>query len=173
MIRFLNDYIDKTNYYSFNNCWNIDAPLEQSWDELLNYKKWPAWCDALEKIEPLGLFNCVKKGNHIRSVWKGALPYSICFDAIIKDVDPYSFLSFNVMGDLRGEGICHFLRSNENTIINFIWNVSPTKPWMRISSPFARPLFIENHDHIIEHSVTDFISMIEHKNSLKILNQLT
>lgn len=163
MIRFLNDYIDRTNCYSFNNVWNIKAPLDQSWDELLNYKKWPAWCGALEKIEPLGQFDCVKKGNHIRSVWKGTLPYSICFDAIVKDIAPYSFLSFKVMGDLHGEGICYFLGSNENTIINFIWNVSPTKSWMRMSSPFARSLFIENHDQIIEHSVAGFIHMIEHK----------
>lgn len=168
MISFFNDYIDKANYYSFNNCWNIKAPLEQSWNELLNYKKWPAWCDALEKIEPLGRFEHLKKGNQIRSVWKGTLPYSVSFDAIIKDIAPYSFLSFNVTGDLRGEGICHFVRSKENSMINFIWNVSPTRLWMRMSSPFARPLFIENHDHIIEHAVSGFNQMIKHKNSLKI-----
>jgi hypothetical protein len=164
MINFINDYIDKKNYYSFNNCWHIDAPLEQSWNELINYKKWPAWCDALEKIEPLGQIDHLKIGNHIRSVWKGQLPYSIRFDAIIKDIAPYSFLSFNVTGDLRGEGICHFLRSNENTMINFVWNVFPTKLWMRMSAPFARPLFIVNHDLIIEQAVTGFVRMIEHKN---------
>ncbi len=166
MISFFNDYIDKKNYYNFNNCWNIDAPLEQSWNELLNYKKWPAWCDALEKIEPLGQFDHLKKGNHIQSIWKGTFPYSVSFDAIIKDIIPYSFLSFNVTGDLRGEGICHFLGSNESTMINFIWNVFPTKLWMRMCSSFARPLFIENHDLIIEQAVTGFIRMIEHKNSL-------
>ena len=83
----------KKNNYSFNNSWNIKAPLEQSWNELLNYKKWPAWCNSLEKIEPMGQFDHLKKGNNIRSVWKGMLPYSVSFDAIIEDIDPYSFLS--------------------------------------------------------------------------------
>jgi len=166
MINFLNDYIDKKNYYSFNNCWNIDAPLEQSWNELLKYKKWPAWCEAVEKIEPLGRIDHLKKGNRIRSVWKGTLPYSVSFDATLKDVDPYSHLSFNVTGDLNGEGICHFMQLNENTMINFIWNISPTKLWMKMSSPFARPLFIENHDLIMEQAVKGFTRMIEHKNSL-------
>ena len=167
MISLFNEYIDKTNFYSFNNCWNIEAPLEQSWEELFNYKKWTDWCDALEKIEPLDQFDHIKKGNHIRSTWKGTLPYSICFDAIIEDVTPYSFLSFSVTGDLRGEGICHFLPSNQNTMINFIWNVSPTKLWMRMSSPFARSLFVENHDRIIEHSIAGFIQMLEYKSNIQ------
>jgi hypothetical protein len=166
MISRFNAYIDKTNFYSFNNCWNIDAPLEQSWNELIKYKKWPAWCDAIEKIEPLSRIDHLKKGDRIRSVWKGTLPYSISFDAILKDITPYSFLSFNVMGDLCGEGTCHFLQSNENTMINFIWNIPPTKLWMRMSSPFARHLFIGNHDLIMEQAVTGFARMIEHKNSL-------
>lgn len=158
--------MDKKNYYSFNNYWNIDASLEQTWNEVLNYKKWPAWCDALDKIESLGKLDHLEKGNHIRSIWKGTLPYSVSFDTIIKDIAPYSFLSFNVTGDLCGEGICHFLKSNKNTKINFIWNVCPTKLWMRMSSPFARPLFVENHNLIIEQAVTSFVQMIEHKNSL-------
>jgi len=168
MISFFNDFIDKKNYYSFNNCWTIDAPLEQSWNELFNYRKWPAWCDPLEKVEPLGQFDHLKKGNHIRLVWKGLLPYSVSFDAVIKDITPYSFLSFNVTGDLRGEGICHFLPSDENTKINFVWNVSPTKLWMRISSPFARSLFVENHDNIVKQAITGFVQMIENKNSMEI-----
>jgi len=166
MISLFNNYIDKKNYYSFNNSWHINAPLEQSWDELFKYKKWSAWCDALEKIESLGQIDHLKKGNQIRSVWKGTLPYSVSFNAIIKDIAPYSFLSFNVTGDLHGEGICHFLRSNNNTLINFIWNISPTRLWMRMSAPFARPLFIENHDLIMEQVVSGFARMIEQKNSV-------
>jgi len=165
MIPLLTDYINKTNVYSFNTTWTIDAPLEQSWDELLNYERWPEWCTPLEKIEALGQPDGVKKGHHIRSVWRGALPYTVCFNAVIKKVVPYSFLSFNVMGDLRGEGICHFLESDAHTSVNFVWNVSPTKLWMRVSSPFARPIFIGNHDHIIEHTVHGLMRMIAHGNN--------
>ena len=167
MISLFNAYIDKTNSYSFNNCWNIEAPLEQSWKALFSYKKWTDWCDGLEKIEPLDQFDPIKKGHHIRSTWKGTLPYSISFDAVIKDVAPYSFLSFSVTGDLCGEGICHFLPWNQNTMINLIWNVSPTKLWMRMSSPFARSFFIENHDRIVEHSVAGFIQMLKKKTNIQ------
>jgi hypothetical protein len=166
MISFVTDYIERKNLYRFNNCWRIAAPLEESWNELMNYKRWPVWCAGLEKIETLGEIDQLKKGNHIRSVWRGALPYSVSFDTIIKDVAPYSFLSFNVAGDLCGEGICHFLSSDRNTTIHFTWNVFPTKLWMRMSAPFARAFFIGNHDLIIEQAVIGFIRMIEHKNGL-------
>ena len=163
----INDYLNRQNLYCFDSTWNVDAPLELIWNELINYKKWPAWCKSLEKIEQLDPFEHLQKGNNIRSTWKGALPYRIRFDAKIEDYIPYSFLSFNVTGDLHGEGLCRFLSSPDTrpikTRINFIWNVSPTKLWMKMSSPFARPLFLENHDHIIETSMAGFTQMMETK----------
>ena len=156
-----NDFFNKTNSYSFNNSWDIDAPLEHTWNELLNYKKWTAWCGSLLKVEPLNQFDRLQKGNHLRTVWKGSLPYRISFDAVIDEIVPYSFLSFNVTGDLYGKGICHFLPSDDKTKVNFIWNVSPSKLWMKICSPFAKSVFIENHDKIIEQAITGFAQMIK------------
>jgi len=130
---------------------------------MVNYKKWPVWCDGLEKIEPLDQFGHLQKGNNIRSIWKGFLPYTITFDAVVQDFIQYSFLSFNVTDDLYGEGICHFVSSPDNTTIHLTWNVSPTKFWMKMSSLFARPVFIENHNHIIEQAITGFTQMIAKK----------
>ena len=172
MMSHFDDFLNKKNQYRFNRSWEIDAPLELIWNELINYKKWPAWCGGLERIEQLDQFDHLQKGNNIRSIWKGFLPYSITFDAVIKDFIQYSFLSFNVTGDLYGEGICYFLSSHDNTTINFIWNVSPTKLWMKMSSPFARPVFIENHNHILEQAITGFTRMIAQKSGFAILNNL-
>lgn len=41
--------------------------------------------------------------------------------------------------------------------------VSPTKLWMKMSSPFARPVFIENHDQIMEQAILGFTHMIKQK----------
>jgi uncharacterized membrane protein len=163
MIRPFNDYLNKKNHYCFDNSWTIDAPLELIWNELINYKKWPAWCASLTEIEQLDQFDRLQKGNNIRSVWKGTLPYSIRFDAKIKAYNPYSFLSFNVTGDLSGEGLCRFLSSPDTTTITFTWNVSPTKLWMKMGSSFARPVFMENHNRIIKKAVEGFTQMIEQK----------
>jgi len=117
----------------------------------------------LERIEPVNRFDQLQKGNHLRSVWKGSLPYSISFDAIINDITPYSFLAFNVTGDLNGKGSCRVQPLANNTMINFVWEVAPTKFWMKMSSPFARPFFIENHDQLIEQAISGFTKMIEQK----------
>lgn len=163
MLLFFDDFLNKKNLYQFNSSWNIEAPLELIWSELISYKRWSVWCDGLQSIKPLDQYDHLQKGNHIRSVWKGTLPYTLTIDAIVKDFIPYSFLSFIVTGDLLGEGICHFLQSQNNTTIHFIWNVSPTKLWMKMSSPFARPVFIENHDQIMDLAFAGFAKMIKGK----------
>lgn len=165
MINLFHTFFNKTNHYSFHNSWLVDAPLKQTWNALIRYEKWPVWCDALKKIEALNRFDQIRKGNRIRSAWKGTLSYDICFDAIIRQVTPYSFVSFDVAGDLDGKGFCHFSPAGDATTIDFTWNVSPTKLWMKMSSPLARPVFIENHNQIIEQSISGFTRMIE-KNRL-------
>ncbi len=161
MINLFNDFIDRQNAYSFNNYWDVHAPLEQSWQTLFNYEQWTAWCDPLEKVEPLGRFGRLGKGNQIRSVWKGALPYRVSFDARITDLAPYSYLSFDVTGDLCGNGVCFFMGTGPHTRIRFTWNVSPTRFWMRLGSPFAKSLFSANHDLVMEQAVTGLVRMVE------------
>lgn len=161
-----NDFFKNRNQYCFNNSWEMDGPLEMIWNELINYKRWPAWCGCLESIEPLDQFDHLRRGNNVRSVWKGFLPYLITFDASINDFQKFSFISFSVTGDLDGDGICHFLSGRDKTTVNFIWNVSPTKLWMKMSSPFARSLFIDNHDHIIGNAATGFAGLIAQKSRL-------
>lgn len=160
MTHLFEDFLNKKNQYSFNNLWRINAPLELIWNEAINYKKWPLWCDGLEKIEPLDQFCHLQKGNNIRSIWKGFLPYTITFDAVVQDFIKYSFLSFNVTGDLYGEGVCYFESFPDATTIRLVWNVAPTKFWMKMGSLVARPVFIENHNHILEQAITGFTQII-------------
>lgn len=156
-------YIDKNSCYMFHNSWKIHAPVELIWNELINYKKWPAWCEGLESIEPLDQYTNLREGNQIKSMWKGIFPYTITFNAEIRDFILYSFLSFNVTGDLSGKGTCHFLSCQDVTHIHFTWDVSTTKLWMRMSSPLIRPLFIENHNRIMDQGLTGFKKMIHAK----------
>lgn len=163
MMRYVDQFLTRKNQYCFNRSWTLDAPMELVWNELMHYEKWPAWCHGLERIEAMKPFFRLGKGNHIRSTWKGLLPYRIDVDAVITDFRPYSFLTFTVGGDLYGDGICQLLTGHDTTTLNFIWNVSPTKLWMKMSSSFARPVFIENHNHIIKHAVKGFEQMITQK----------
>ena len=163
MMQSVDQFLNRKNQYCFDRSWKIDAPLELIWNELMHYEKWPSWCQGLKKIEPVAPFCRLEKGNNIRSTWKGVLPYRIAVDTVITDFTPYSFLAFTVGGDLYGDGLCRFLPGHDNTTLNFVWNVSPTKFWMKMSSPFARPVFIENHNHLLEHAVTGFTQMLTQK----------
>ncbi|THB78660.1 MAG: hypothetical protein D3926_12630 [Desulfobacteraceae bacterium] len=169
MIERIDDLFSKTNHYHFNNWWQFHAPVQQVWNELMDYRKWPSWCGSLEKVEPLihRDRSCnrpdLKQGNLIRTAWKGNLPYTLTFDSTIRDFDPYSFLAFDVTGDLEGSGICNFYRLQNRTRINFIWDVAPTKLWIKMSSPFARPVFIENHNMIMAELAQGFEQLIRQK----------
>jgi hypothetical protein len=171
MINCFDAFLSRKNRYCFNNSWTIHAPPELIWEELINYKKWPLWCEGLKKIEQKDEYASLQKGNHIRSVWKGALPYTIAFDAVVKAYAPCSFLSFTVTGDLCGDGTCRFLPTCDTialrnpTRVNFVWDVSPGKFWMRMGSAFARPVFIGNHNYILARAVTGFTQRIADKTS--------
>ena len=163
MMRYCEKILNRKNQYTFNNYWKVDAPLALVWKELMDYQKWPAWCVGLERVEKLDSFEHLQKGNTIRSSWRGSLPYTITIDAFITDFLHPSSLSFTVTGDLSGEGVCCFLCERENSVIHFTWNVSPTKPWMKLGAFFARPVFIENHNHILEQAITGFTRMVADK----------
>jgi hypothetical protein len=160
LMHLFDDFVHKQNQYGFNNFWRVNAPLELIWHEVIHYERWPAWCAGLKKVESLGSFGALEKGNHIRSIWKGSLPYTLTFDAVLEEFIPYSFLAFKVSGDLYGQGVCHFKSCPGNTAIHFEWNVSPTKLWMRMSSLVARSVFMENHNLIIEQAITGFTQRV-------------
>ena len=163
MMRYCEKILSRQNQYNFTTYWEIDAPLTLIWKELVDYQKWPVWCVGLENVEKLDSFEHLQKGNTIRSSWRGTLPYTITFDALITDFIHPSSLSFSVTGDLSGEGECYFSGSRENSAIHFNWNVSPTKAWMKLGTFFAKPVFMENHNHVLEQAITGFSNMVTDK----------
>ncbi len=44
--------------------------------------------------------------------------------------------------------------------IHLIWNVSPTKLWMKMGSLVAKPVLVENHNHVLGQAITGFTHMI-------------
>jgi hypothetical protein len=149
MLNLLSTYLDKKNTYGFTHAWEVPAPAETIWKTLTDYQAWPGWWEGLSTIESLTPQSPLGKGSRIRSTWKGTLPYSICFDAEITSFYPYFYLEFQVTGDLVGNGCCKFSSCTRGTRIQLTWQVVPTIFWIRMSAPFARSIFQENHDQIM------------------------
>ncbi|MCG8683340.1 MAG: SRPBCC family protein [Desulfobacterales bacterium] len=149
MLSLLDTYFREKNRYGFEHSWTIHASPDRVWNELSRFQDWPGWWEGLETIQYLESPPGLGRGTRIRSTWKGSLPYRLTFDTHIRNFVPANSLSFWVGGDLAGFGRCRFLADDQGTRVNFSWQVSPTKLWFKMSAPFARPLFKENHDQIM------------------------
>lgn len=144
------DYFTQINQYRFDRAWGIDAPVEKVWAVVTDFARWPEWWQDLESIVPLTPQLPLGKDSRIRSAWQGPLPYRLTFDAEITRFRPYFYIGFRVSGDLEGFGNVWFSSSENTTHTRFLWQVSPTPVWIRMSAPFAHFIFKENHDRVMD-----------------------
>ncbi len=149
MFNAFNAYMTAKNQYEFDYAGEINACPARVWQTLVDFQGWPAWWEGLERIEPLGPVDSLARGSRIRSSWRGVLPYSLTFDAVVREIVPEKSLEFFVTGDLSGFGSCRLTPVNGNTYLGFSWQVAPTKLWFKMSAPIAHSVFRENHDHIM------------------------
>lgn len=151
-----NTYFINKNQYTFDNTWEVNTSLDRVWDELVLFEKWPLWWEGLESIHRKDSLETLGRGSRIRSSWKGTLPYCLTFDSLIRAFVSKTYLGFSVTGDLEGYGTIEFASCPTGTRIHFSWQVAPTILWIRMSAPFARSVFQENHDQILSQAVTGF-----------------
>ncbi len=163
------DFFNRKNRYCFNNCWTILSPVPRVWDGLTRLDQWPVWFNGLENIHPCGPIASLQRGQAIELMIRGHLPYSLKFEIIVNDFIACSFVSFTVTGDLNGEGFCQLMASVSGSTVHFTWNVSPARLWMKMGASFARPVFIKNHDQIVEHAISGFQKWMAEKSIEKAL----
>jgi hypothetical protein len=132
--------------YSLLTVWHIDAPIEKVWSAIYQVHHWPVWWKGamgvveLEKGDPLGV------GSLHRLIWKSRLPYTLMFECRVTRVDPLVALEGTASGAVEGAGRWQFYQEGLTSVVRYEWRVRTTKPWMRLLSPVAYPLFKWNHD---------------------------
>ena len=149
MFSAFNAYFTAKNKYEFDHAGELNACPARVWQTLVDFRGWSDWWDGLEHIELLNPAASLDRGSRIRSSWRGGLPYSLTFDAVVREVVPEKGLRFFVTGDLSGHGNCCLTPVNGKTYLRFSWHVAPTKLWFKMTAPIAHSVFRENHDHII------------------------
>lgn len=135
--------------YSFVTHWQFAAPLEAVWDALYDPEDWPSWWRAVESVKVLERGDEQGIGTLRRYTWRGALPYRLTFDMRTTLVEPMTRLEGAAHGDLEGTGRWRFSSDRGVTRARYDWTVVTTKPWMRLLTPLARPLFQWNHDLVM------------------------
>jgi hypothetical protein len=85
-----------------------------------------------------------------RYTWRSRLPYNLVFDMRIDRIVPHELIvGTAISGDLVGSGVWHLSESDSITRMQYNWDVSTTKPWMKLLTPIARPFFAWNHDVVM------------------------
>ncbi|WP_010587793.1 SRPBCC family protein [Schlesneria paludicola] len=143
--------IADSNRYEFVSRWEIPAPIERVWVELMRPDDWPSWWRGMEKVELVqpGIDE-MGHGARRRYTWCSRLPYRLTFTMESTLIKPYSRIEGHATGELEGDGCWQLSYDNGITHVRYDWNVAAKKKWMIWLAPIARPLFEWNHDILME-----------------------
>lgn len=82
--------------------WEIAAPLQRVWDELMSPEQWPTWWRGVEQVDlirPAG--DSHGTGAVRRYVWKSRLPYRLRFTMETMQIVPLSTIEGHASGERR------------------------------------------------------------------------
>lgn len=135
--------------YEFVTRWRVAAPVEQVWDVIANTDSYPAWwgsVTSVNEVEP-GDENGI--GAVQRFAWKTSLPFDLVFNMRATQIEPYTLIEGETLGDLPGIGRWQFTADGEQTLVEYTWVVRLTG-MLALVEPVARPMFGWNHDTVME-----------------------
>jgi uncharacterized protein YndB with AHSA1/START domain len=135
--------------YHFVSTWQIQAPIEQVWEEISHSERWPSWWKyvvAVDELEP-GAADGV--GKRQRMLFRTRLPYTLGFEVRVTRVQPPTDLEAEATGELEGTGRWTLAPADGGTLVRIYWDIRTTKRWMNLLAPVARPAFNWNHDELM------------------------
>jgi hypothetical protein len=135
--------------YRFITRWEIPAAIDRVWRELMTPEDWPVWWRGVERVELLRPGVGPGIGALRRYTWKSRLPYRLSFLMETTQIEDCRLIEGRATGELAGRGVWSLDHTNGVTQVEYLWEVTTTKPWMRWLSPVARPLFAWNHDVVM------------------------
>ena len=135
--------------YEFVTIWQLEAPIEEIWEEISHPKRWPGWWKGVESVTELRPGDENGVGSLHRCVWKSRLPYELAFDIQTTRVESPVAVEGVARGELEGTGRWRLSYKDGITTVRYTWKVRTTKPWMNLLAPLARPIFEWNHDVIM------------------------
>lgn len=136
--------------YEFVTQWQIPAPLERVWHELMHPEQWPIWWRGVEQVQLRSAGHDELGVGAIRHyTFRSRLPYRLSFAMQTTSIVPMSLIEGHASGELEGCGVWRLRYSDRLTHVRYDWHVVANKWWMRWLSPVARPVFEWNHDVIM------------------------
>lgn len=137
------------SHYHLVSEWQLDAPLDRVWDELLRSADWPAWWRGIRSVERIAAGEDSGVGMRLRQRWRSLLPYTLKLDLEILRVERHRLLEGRASGDMAGTCTFTFHERPGGSVVRFAMDVRPTRAWMRLPVPFAARVVTLNYDAIM------------------------
>lgn len=109
---------------------------------------WPTWWKGVRSAELLDSHARDGVGQRIRYVFKSALPYTLSFDIVLREVSRPHLLLGEAYGELEGFGRWDIAEDDGVTTLDYTWDVRTTGKAMNMLAPLVRPAFVWNH-HVV------------------------
>ena len=135
--------------YHFVSMWQIQAPIEQVWEEIYHAERWPSWWKYVAGVDELEPGDADGVGKRLRLLFRTRLPYTLGFDTRVTRVQPPSELEAEATGELEGTGRWTLTSADGGTLVRYTWDICTTRRWMNLLAPLARPVFSWNHDELM------------------------
>ncbi|REJ04055.1 hypothetical protein DY023_17265 [Microbacterium bovistercoris] len=137
--------------YHFVSTYRVAGDPVRVWDVLSDVAGWARWWPELERVEIVaGSAGAAQVGSVHRHTIRTPLGYRLTYEIEITALDRMRSVDAAVRGDLAGRGRAAVAASEgDEATIWFAWLVETTKPWMRRTSPLARPAFTWAHHRLM------------------------
>lgn len=135
--------------YDLHTRWSLSAPIQQVWEVMADPRmSWPDWwpqCTADAAVtEPAAGDGLV--GRTAGVAFRAGPGYTLHLSIRPTRVQAPHFIEFDAGGDLSGIGRVVLMAVDAGrTAVHIQWLVRPTRRWMAILSPVARPVFALAH----------------------------
>ncbi len=136
--------------YHFITRWKTRAPQEAVWTAIYGAEQWPQWWKYVRSVQKLKEGDSLGIGAVRRFSWSSPLPYRLAFDLETTVSERPFRLEGRAMGELEGTGAWAIRQEGEWVHIRYDWVVRTNKRWMNALRPLLYPLFVWNHDAVME-----------------------
>lgn len=139
----------KSFKYNFETNWKLEADIDNVWGLISSFTYGDWWPGVrADLVYESGDPN--KIGDKYNYVFRTKLPYQLAFIAeVVRREAPHA-MEIRAHGELEGRGVWELKQEGRITYIRYTWQVNTTKKWMDRLAPILRPVFVWNHDQVMD-----------------------
>lgn len=145
--------------YAFESEWAVEASPSQCWAVLERAlrDRSPSWWPALHVAAvPAEL----RIGDEVVLEVRSPLGYRLRVVLTITELRRPWAIAASSIGDLAGRGRLDLVEAPTGTVLTWLWQVEPTRRWMRVAGVVLRPAFAAAHAVVMRRGGRGFAAAV-------------